>query len=441
MGLVGRRGILVGAGGFDRRARLAIVAGASALLGGCVSVQRELAREQAGLEQKWHAQVTQPVPTAPRVLTWEDALAQLRAHNPKVRAADLEVLRAEEGFAQTRRSLIPMANFQAGYNRGLKNGTADGFDPFYFAATLFFDVPGLINYRTRYEAAVLTLTHARLMRELAWREQVIELYRLARADAQFAARAHHYNRERETAAALAGAAPRTSAAERNRVATLEQRLATERADTQTRLGDILGLPGVELAVATADLPPLAYGSTAARPAPEQLAHLPLRLAAVELVALRARELGVKLRAWPEVDVSVSSPTIYRRNAGQSDYWSSQDVLVGINTFWTLDTQGRNASEARLAAAERTARHEALEQESARIVAKLHGALDGLNRTDAKLADVRQALVDAPAGIRAPLLTARDALEEERTQWALVLWFFDDARWSAGVPPLVPASHT
>ena len=441
MVLVGRRGRLVGAGGLDRRARIAIVASAAALAGGCVSVRDELAREQAGLERQWHAQVVQPTPQAAHVLTWEAALAQLRAHNPKMRVTDLEVLRAEEGFDQTKRSLIPMANFQTGYNRALKHGTTDGFDPFYFAATLFFDVPGLINYRIRYEAAVLTLTRAELMRELAWREQVIELYRLARGDAQLAAQAQHHETQRRTAESLVATAPRTAAAERSRLALLEQRLATERADTQARLGDILGLPGEELAVATKGLPALAYDTAAARPAPEQLARLPLRLAAVELVALRARELGVKLRAWPEVNVSVSSPTIYQRTAGQSDYWSSQDVVVGLNGFWALDTQGRNASEARLAAAEREARHEALEQESARIVDKLHGALDGLSRTDMRLAEVRKALSEAPAGVRAPLVTAREALEEERAQWALVLWFFDDARWTAGVPAMAQASHT
>jgi len=441
MGLVGRRGNLVGAGGFDRRARLAIMAGVSVLAGGCVSVRQELAHEQAGLEQAWRAQAAQPASQAPRSLTWEAALEQLRAHNPKVRAADLEVLRAEEAFDQTKRSLIPMADLQAGYNRGLKYGTTDGFDPFYFAATLFFDVPGLINYKTRYEASVLSLTHAQLMRELAWREQAIELYRLARADAKFAELAQHYNKRRATAAELAATAPRLAAAERSQVAALEQKLVAERAETQARLGDILGLPGANLVVTTEERPALAYETTTARPAPEQLAHLPLRLAAVELVALRARELGVKLRAWPEVNVSVSSPTLYRRNAAQNDYWSSQDVIVGLNAFWTLDTQGRNASEARLAAAERAARHEVLAQESARIVAKLHNALDGLSRTDTKLADVRQALVDAPAGVRAPLLAARDALEDERAQWALVLWFFDDARWPGGVPPVTPANRT
>ncbi len=404
---------------------------------GCLSVKDELAREQVALGKSWETLAETGRPA--RTLTWDEALAQVRAHNPKVKSSALEVLRAGEALDQVRRSLIPTVNLQAGYNRALDNGANAGFDPFYFATNLFFDVPGLVNFRVRHEAAVLTLTRARLMREMVWREQVTELYRLALANGRMEARTARVRRELEALDAVAGPAPRIAAQERNRVQALQTRLAGERMELQARLGDVLGLPGVPVAIAAGGLPPLRYEQAAGRPAPAQLAQLPLRLAAIDLVALRARQLGVRLRSWPEVTVSVSSPTIYRRTDGRDNYWSSSDVFVGLNTYWALDTQGRNASQARLAKAELANRRETLEQEAARMAAKLRLALDSLGRTDARLADLQRTLAAAPAAWRGAMLDSRDALEDERHEWQLVLWFFDDAGWPAEPDGAKPAA--
>jgi hypothetical protein len=394
-----------------------------------VSAKKELAREQAGLEQSWRARVAAPTSEDPRTFTWAEALEQLRAHNPKLLAADLEVLHADEALDQTRRSLIPLANFQAGYNRALENNGLAGFDPFHFAATAFFDVPGLLNYRTRFEAATLAVVRAGLMRELAWREQVVELYRVAAADAETAREIARIERARVATRELA-TARRFALAN----ATSEERLHDQWRETQMRLGDLLGLPGAAVSIAADELPPLPYTDAQLRPSPAELARLPLRLAAVELVALRARELGVKLRAWPELNVSVSSPTFYRRSAGAEDYWSSQELVAGLNAFWTLDTRGRRKSELRIAAAERRVRHEVLEQEASRLSAKIAEALAQLNATDKRLAEIDAAIGRVPANARAPLAAARRKMKRSRNEWQLVLWFFDDARWSA-VPTL------
>ena len=246
----------------------------------------------------------------PRTLTWEEALATVRAHNEKVRAAALEVTRAEEALDQVRRSLIPTADFDAGYDRAFGRGGAAGLNPFFFAADLFLDVPGLVGYRARYQAAQLTLLHARLAHDAIWREQVVELYRSSLAGARLAARADRLGREKSACAQLSAAAPRRAAAESGRIAALERSLAADRIEWQARLGGLLGQPGGELSIAAASLPPLGYDRPEDRPAASELAKLPLRLAAVELVALRARQLGVRLQAWPEANITVISPSLY-----------------------------------------------------------------------------------------------------------------------------------
>jgi hypothetical protein len=151
------------------------------------------------------------------------------------------------------------------------------------------------------------------------------------------------------------------------------------------------------------------------------------------VALRARELGVNLQYWPEVSVYISTPALYRRSGGDDNFWSSRDLFIGSNVYWTLDTRGRNASQKRVIAAEAELRRNVLANESVRLSHRIEDALDALARTEERLAALP---ANAPStSLTASLESNRAALVAERREWQLILWFFDDTRWS-GVPPLV-----
>ncbi|QYM78927.1 TolC family protein [Horticoccus luteus] len=420
----------------SKRARLALALLLALPVSGCLSVRRELALEQTRQHVAWAALATPPRRET-RTFSWAGALAQLRAANPKIRSAELDLIRAREAREQVRRSLIPLVSLQSGYNRSFGGSSLNTFDPFYFAATVFFDVPGFMNYRTRAEAAELTLTRAELGREAVWREQVTSLYRAAAAQEDLAAQLARLQRQQARARALAPGAPRAATAAQRRLLPAQTRLDAQLADAREKVADLLGLPGTPI-VFSGPLPDPGYDRVAQRPAPAQLAGLPLRLAAIELVALRARQLGVRLQAWPEVNFSVSTPTLYRRTNGQSDYWSSHDTLAGANAFWTLDTRGRQASEGRILTAELALRRTILEQEAHRVAAQLHTALDQLQVTDREFAALNAALPDAPERLRPDLLARRDALAAERREWEVVLWFFDDTRWTTPAPPTTVA---
>jgi hypothetical protein len=409
--------------------------GAAALIAagsGCMSATRELAREQTRREAHWKDLVSAPPPAEIPSLNWNTALDRLRHHNPKLGAADLDVRRAEEALSQVKKSLIPTANFQAGYNRVLGNSGGLTFEPFTFAATFLFDVPGLFNYRTRYEAAVLYLTRARLARETLWRTEVIELYRLHLENRDLSAEEHRLDETRRAQAQLALSSPRAAESVAGRLGAAQTQWSARRQDWQARLGELLGMSGVPVTFSGAGLPALPYEAPASRPAPETLARLPMRIAALELVSLRARQLGIRLEQLPEVDLTVDSPTIYQSGSGQGSIWSAHEVLVGVNAFWTLDTQGRQRSESRLLTAELTFRREVLEQEAVAAAAKMRAALDGLARTDRSMAAVHRALPDSPDAWRSPLHEAGEALSATRRDWQCVLWFFDDAQWT-GLP--------
>jgi len=395
---------------------------------GCVSATKELAREESRREALWRSQVAAP-PTA-LAFDWPSALVRLRQHNPKLRSADLEVRRAEEGLSQIKRSLIPTPSLEAGYNRIFGNDTGVSFEPFTFAATVLFDVPGLFNYRTRYEAALLNLTRARLARDTLWRAAVIDLYRaeverreLRQKEAQMAA-------AESARRSLAVQVPRAAEDERGRWEAEKTQWSTRQKEWVARTGELLGLTGTPFDLSEQGLPRLPYERPQDRPSPETLARLPLRVAALELVALRARQIGIRLQQLPEIDVSIDSPTIYQTGPGQQTIWSSREVLAGVDAFWTLDTQGRQTSERRLLDAEISYRREVLDQESVAAAGKLRAALDGLASTDRQLASVESALASAPSAWRPGLLESGANLRAARRDWQFALWFFDDAQWAS-----------
>lgn len=396
-------------------------------LSGCLSVQRELAveeRQQIAAWEKRHAAAPAP---APRIaLTWDDAVARLRVGNDKLRAADLENLRATENLRQVRRSLIPLLNVQAGYNRALAGDSS--IDPFTFAGSVLFDIPGMVNYKVRFEAAQLAVVRSGLGRELAWREQTVELYRAFVENAQLAADAARLD-SAASGSTTAPAALRTALAQRRLAA------ATALTESDEKLGRLIGDPAGAFASVESSLPALGYATTTERPAAGALARLPLRLAAIELVALRARELGVELQNWPELNIYVSSPAVYRHTAGEGAFWSTRDIFAGANAYWTLDTRGRRASEKRVLAAEAAFRREALERESAALSRRIERALTALADTDAQLAALPAPI--GAAALDASVAARRAALVAERREWQLVLWFFDDTRWPQPPPTSAP----
>ncbi|HEY0944746.1 MAG TPA: TolC family protein [Opitutaceae bacterium] len=403
-------------------------AAALAGLSGCLSVKRELAAETQQTIASWEKRhSTAAKPTARVALTWDDAVARLRTGNDKIRAADLDSLRAAENLRQVRRSLIPQLNLQAGYNRALDGHTT--IDPFTFAAGVFFDVPGMIGYKVRLEAAQLSAVRSGLARELVWREQMVELFRAFADNAQLAA---------DLARLVEAEKASPAAPQRFRAVLVQRRLAASSAlaESDERVGRLIGEPAGVFACVASTLPVLGYEHAAERPAAAVLARLPLRLAAVELVALRARELGVNLQNWPELNVYVSTPAVYRRTGGEGAFWTTEDVFAGANVFWTLDTRGRRAGQKRLLAAEAAFRREALERESARLSRRIAHALAALSDTDARLAAL-PATTGASA-LDASVAAQRAALNSERREWQLVLWFFDDNRWSPSGPMPLPS---
>lgn len=402
---------------------------------GCMQVAKELAHEERAARSIWleanAARATTPAQALP--LTWPEAVARLETHNPKLRAAALERLRAQESYSQVPRSLIPTVNVLAGYNRSLRHGGTTGFDPFTFAINGFFDIPGILNYRARYAAALLGRLRTELAADLIRREQTVELYRTFLAAGMTQLGQSRLAHRRELA---------DHAGQRDRSALVAEtsRLEREEAEWRGRLGELLGAPGTPWQPDPATLPTLAYGVDEPWPEPAALAQLPLRLAALDLVALRARRLGLELQGWPELNVYVTSPAFYQRSSGRESFWSTQDIFAGANVYWAPDTRGHRASERRILDAELAAGRAALVHEASRLADRLQTAIEQLRRLDAELAmlDAQTTALGSRPGqsrLLARVAAQRAELVAGRHEGELVLWFFDDRRWTS--PPLSP----
>ena len=395
---------------------------AAASVAGCLSVDKKLNEEEQRQSASWGKQLTASQNKAAVELTWEHALQQLRTGNEKIRAADLDYLRARESLRQTQRSLIPLINLQTGYNRPISG--SGGSDPFTCASSVFFDVPGMVGYQLRLEAARLVVLRAELARELIWREQVLELYRhfLACADSE----------DELSTIAKSWDTPGLPAPWRAALAQKRETASAELARASEKLREQVGDNNLSFRCAKSSLPVLAYEDPKDRPNPAAMARLTLRLSAVELVGLEARRLGLILEAWPELSVYVSNPMVYRYSSENDSFWSSHDVFAGANLNWSIDTRGRRAGQKRIQAAEAALRRQALEQEASRSAARIKAALDSLDESDRALGSLPAPTPSST--INTALNAKRSALRQQRRECQLALWFFDDERWP-GIPPL------
>lgn len=391
------------------------------LLAGCFSVRREWVAESGRRSEQWRVLTSQPVPAADRAITWGEALRLLRTSNLKVRAADMELERAREQRRQVKRSLLPLFQLQGSYQRLLTSGAR--MDPFSFATDVLLDVPGMVSYTMRRESAELVVVRAELMREAAWREQVTGLYK------NFHQAAALSGRERQLSDSLRALPENAPEALRDSLERQRSQVARSREECTEKIGEALGLPGARLSASFAGFPNAGYAKPEDRPKPDQLARLPLRLAAVELVAMRAREMGAKLEDLPQMNVSVSTPRLYQNVSGQGALWSSRDFAAGANVLWTVDTRGQRAGRKRILREEHTLRREALQQEAIRLNNRLQRALRALGESDERLRRAELTLAANPdTTLFTTLLARKREIEEERLEWQVALWFLDDSRW-------------
>jgi len=308
---------------------------------GCRGPQRKVDEHLASLRQYWDSNVVYQANLPERVIDWNEALGIMMVKNLKLRQMRDDVVRSRESVRQVFKDLIPAPTLQAGVSELFPDIPGIGPDDVYMSAVASFSVPGVVNFRSRLYAAQLVELRSRAANQLGEREQVVELYRVFFTAQELRNRMTQLETERATADAMAQVDPFTGQLMQTEVETLQLANAREEKALQDRVSELLGSRDFQWVLSPEGLPELSYEE---EPLPladtNRVAQLQMKLLAVELEAARAQLLGLKLRYWPDLNITISSPPIYSRSAGGSErFWDADDLRATANLNWTIDTRG------------------------------------------------------------------------------------------------------
>jgi hypothetical protein len=413
------------------------------LLAGCWSARREVAKRLPVVQGRWQKELVRQSSLPHHSLDWTEALALLQTNNLKLRAARMDVTNTQDLARQVFRDLIPNIDLRSGASRSLKDIPSTAFRDVTFNIDSFFNVPGVVNFNARLFAARLAVFRATAARDLAQREQAIELYKLfleAREDDEMGA---ELKSERKLGEALEKSDPLAGEILLKEVESEELSLKTSAATLQSRATDLLAdsqyqwdLETNNLPAFTYDLDPLPLNDT------NRVARLQMELVALELVGAWAQIHGIKLQYWPELMIFVSGPSVFQRENGQTHFWSSADVTATADFFWSLDTRGNVALQLRQTRREQELEYaqlrldaDALIQQllaAQRLVGSLHTQIDQLDRLMAELDKVPQdmdlnSLLQAMDSNRT-LRFQRSKLRRDLAEAETLFWFVDEQQW-------------
>jgi outer membrane protein TolC len=420
--------------------------GLALLCSGCVySAKRRVAREIPQVGREWQTNVTTQLALKEQVLDWPAALALMKANNLKLRQTRVAVTNSEENLRQVFMDLVPTLDLHASASHTLANLSAISFDDVTFNIDSFFNFPGLASFSTRLFAARLTLMRARTINQLAEREQMIELYKLFldALDAQDVAEDLQMDEGLvEKIRPLDEMGARTLQEE---IKTRKIALEKQRLSVQDKAADVLGSRDKLWAFSTNGWPVFHYERD---PLPlsetNLVAHLPIRLLAIELVGAWAQIVGMKLQYWPEVSLFISGPSLYQNVGGNSEFWDINQVRGTVDMFWRLDTRGNLRRQIRQTKRQQELEIARLRQEQQSLIAKLLAG-QKLEASLREQMEVVEQLVPALAQLPPPqqlsaLMNSREVyqslrdqqhkLRRELAEVNTVFWFVDDRKWPA-----------
>ncbi|MDB6019435.1 MAG: hypothetical protein JWR19_3924 [Pedosphaera sp.] len=400
------------------------------------------------VQARWQADVARQAALPERSVAWPEALGLLETNNLKLRAARVDITNAQELASQVFRDLIPTINLRSGATRSIKNIPATSFDDVTFNIDSFFNVPGVVNFDSRWFAGRLTVLRAKAAYQLERREQTIELYKLfleAREEQEIA---NELKSERTLATALQQADEWAGQIMLKEIESQQLVQAKSRESLQTRIGEILGDGQYRWVLRSQGLPdfqyenvPLPLGDT------NRVAQLQMKLVALELVRAWAQIHGIKLQYWPELTIFVSGPSAFQRVNGQSHFWSSAEVTATADFFWTLDTRGYVGQQLRQTRREQELEAARLRQDTEELIDRLLAAqrlASSLRREIEQLDQLIGVLESVPQNLdldsvlqaaenNRSLRYQRFKLRRDLAEVNALFWFVDEQKWASVTP--------
>ena len=411
---------------------------------GCRGPERKVVEQMNELRRAWDSNVVYQANLPPRVIDWHEAMGIMLAKNLKLRQMRNDLTNAQASVRQVYKDFIPTLNLQLGVSEFFTEIPGISADDVYMNASSIMSIPGVVNFRARLYAAQLVELRARAAKELAEREQIIELYRLFYSAQEFADRTVQLETQRATAEAMEQVDPFTGQLMITETETLELGNAREAKALQDRISEALGSREYQWLLSPQGLPELRY-SEAPLPLTDtnRVAQLQMRLLAVELEAARAQLLGLKLRYWPELNINISGPPVYSRSSGGNEtFWDADELRANASLYWTIDTRGNLSRTIRQTKRQQELQYERYRQESIGLINRLLFTQQLITEVQEQLAQVNAQLTVMEAIPPAQTFGALEKysvdyrtltqqqlqLRRELSDLNALFWFVDDYAW-------------
>lgn len=412
-------------------------------LAGCASPSTRLAEREADRADAYREAAARSQTLTPAPLTFTDALASLREHNLELLAARHAIISAEENARQVYKDLLPGANLTASLSRSVTDLANLSRSDLAYSAFAYVNIPGLIQLRLRQYGSRLELIRARWTHELKERELTVQLREaFLRADLLASRRRSLLaSLQWETAASpLAGFEADPRGIERESIL---YSLRTEADALQLALAQLVGDDSSLWQPVLSDLPALDYATSPPDYADTtRYGQLFRQLQALDVEAIHLRERGVKLRYWPDLRLSLTSPPLYQYAGGTTSSWDVDQVLFSANTSVPLDIQGNISRQLRETRRARDLQFARMAEQLNITLQRLSASRDALALTARRLriAELRLEglrtlpLTQSPDTVRQNLDRLlrldeqRATLLLERARLEHLFWILDESRW-------------
>ena len=306
---------------------------------GCRAPREGVAEQEVALAGRISEEVSRIENLGGESLSWKSALALMNERNIEINESRNQILSAEDSLKQIYRDLIPGGSISAGVNTALTDLANLSGDDFALSVFSFLNLPGVIAYRVRYYASTLELMRARWAYELRVREKTIQLHEVFLQQQLLLERTKNIrlsSRFQPRQSILSGL---DTTPESLRKEELALNLERQSRAIQAQISRLLGSSRSRWKLDSSGLPDWDYVK---RPLtlknPKEFGTLFRQLQALQLEGQRLSKLGVKLRYWPDLRISVSTPALFTVTEGRRNGFDFDQLFVSLSTSVQLDTR-------------------------------------------------------------------------------------------------------
>jgi hypothetical protein len=310
---------------------------------GCKSVRENLDEQYERVEKIYSETYTQSENKEVKELGWSEARGIMLENNLELQQARDSLERAKESRAQIYWDLVPTLRLSTNLSKALSEvGSIDSEDiRFNVFSTINF--PGLINLYSRKYTALLSEIKAGWDLKLKKRQLTIRLRELFLEYSDFETRKENVEKtqlwsasENKKPAELLASTPEEILIEQQAF-----NLRISENQLSRTISKILGNFKYKWKLKTDGIPELSYVENPLDlNRTDKLGVLLRQKQAADLEALRLTEFSTKLRYFPDLNLGVSSPPLYRVGNGVETGFSADDLVFQASSGFSLDTSLR-----------------------------------------------------------------------------------------------------